>query len=312
MPDIQLSIHLVNFAQGPTDWNGVIDTAVMADEAGIDRVAVSDHVVFGEQLDAYGRPELGGALGARQPTGPDGHWLEPLTLLSVIAGRTERVRLATSILQAALRTPAVLAKQLATLDVLSGGRVDLGVGIGWQREEYDACGLDFHRRGDLLDRCLAVCHELWTEQVAAFDDGELRFERIHQMPKPVDPDGIPVWVSGRINRRTVDRLVRFGIGWIPWGDHIADPGPGIAELRRVMDDAGRDPGSLEVQSRLVVVTDEDGSVDVEASLSAAEPLVEMGVTDLRLQHRWGVDVAHDAEVAGALVTEFRRRYRSGV
>jgi len=286
----------------------VIGTAVMADQAGIDRVAVSDHVVFGEQLDAYGRPELGGALGAQQPTGPDGQWLEPLTLLSVIAGRTQRVRLATTILIAALRTPAVLAKQLATLDVLSGGRVDLGVGIGWQREEYEACGLDFQRRGDLLDRCLAVCRELWTEQVAAFDDGELKFERIHQMPKPVDPAGVPIWVSGRINSRTINRLVRFGVGWIPWGDHIADPGPGIVELKRAMADAGRDPDSLEVQSSLVVMTNEAGSVDVDATLAAAEGLVEAGVTDLRLQRRWGIDLVHDAEVAGKLVTEFRRRY----
>lgn len=308
MPAVQLSVHLVNFAQESTDWSRSIDTAVMLDDSGIDRLAVSDHVVFGEELDAYGRPELGGAKGGKQPTGPDGHWLEPLTLLSVIAGRTKHIRLSTSILIAALRTPAVLAKQLSTLDVLSGGRVDLGVGIGWQREEYEACGLDFHRRGDLLDRCLAVCRELWTQPVAAFDDGELRFERIHQMPKPVSPDGIPIWVSGRINRRTVDRMVRFGTGWIPWGDHIADPGPGIAELRRALEDAGRDPSDLEAQSRLVVVTGDDGEVDVDATFAAADDLVGAGVTDLRLQHRWGADLARESEVAAALVEAARQRF----
>lgn len=308
MSRVQLSIHLTNFAQESIDWSPSIDTAVMLDEAGIDRLAVSDHVVFGEDLEAYARPELGGAAGGKQPTGPDGHWLEPLTFLSVIAGRTHRIRLSTSILLAALRTPAVLAKQLATLDVLSGGRVDLGVGIGWQREEYEACGLDFHRRGDLLDRCLAVCRELWTEPVASFDDGELRFDRIHQMPKPLSPGGIPVWVSGRINPRTVDRLVRFGTGWIPWGDHIADPGPGIVELRRALEDAGRDPGDLEAQSRLVVVTDDGGEVDVDATLAAATPLVEAGVTDLRLQYRWGADLDRESELARALVDGARRRF----
>src|SRR5207247_2385322 len=102
-----------------------------------------------------------GQEGGRQPTGPDGHWLEPLTVLSMVAAVTSRVRLATGILIAALRRPVVLAKTTATLDVLSGGRLDLGVGVGWQREEYEAAGLDFHDRGRLLDHTLAVCQTLW-------------------------------------------------------------------------------------------------------------------------------------------------------
>ena len=132
--------------EAPTDWSGMLETARCYDRAGIDRLVISDHVVFGEQLDAYGHPEIGGQRGGRQPTGPDGHWLEPMTTLGVIAGSTERIRLATGILLAALRRPVVLAKAAATLDVLSGGRLDLGVGVGWQREEYEAAGLDFARR----------------------------------------------------------------------------------------------------------------------------------------------------------------------
>lgn len=308
MPGIQLSVYLTNFAATDHDWTALIRSAEIADEAGVDRIAVSDHVVFGESLDAYGRPELGGAAGARQPTGPDGHWLEPLTFLSVVAGRTRQVRLSTSILLAALRTPAVLAKQLSTLDVLSNGRVDLGVGIGWQREEYEACGLDFHRRGELLDRCLAICQLLWTETVAAYDDGNLRFERIHQMPKPVTPGGVPIWVSGRLNDRTVQRLVRFGIGWLPWGDHIDNPAPGIVLLREAFEAAGRDPATLQVQSRLQVVTGPAGDVDVDATLAAARPLVDAGITDLRLQHRWGLNHERDLGDTHILVTAVRERF----
>src|SRR3954471_18260701 len=161
----QLSAALVTYARerasegGYPDWQTMLATARLYDRVGIDKVVVSDHVVFGEHLDAYGRPEVGGTRGARQPTGPDGHWLEPLTTLSVIAGMTERVRLGTGILLAALRRPVILAKTAATLDVLSGGRLDLGVGVGWQREEYEAAGLDFDARGRLLDDTLAVCHE---------------------------------------------------------------------------------------------------------------------------------------------------------
>ena len=130
MPYPQLSVMLINFsASDPGNWKPLLDGARAADQAGIDRLAVSDHVVFGENLEAYGDARVGGIEGGKQPTGPDGMWLEPLTLLSVLAGVTTQTCLATGILQAALRRPAVLAKAVATLDVLSGGRLDLGVGV---------------------------------------------------------------------------------------------------------------------------------------------------------------------------------------
>src|SRR6202171_4917504 len=193
----------------------MLETARLYDRVGIDRLVVSDHVVFGEQLDAYGRPEVGGQRGGRQPTGADGHWLGAVTTLSVVAGMTERIRLATGILLAALRRPVVLAKAAATLDNLSGGRLDLGVGVGWQREEYEAAGLDFDRRGRLLDHTLEVCTLLWTQAVASYGAPELSFDNIHRSPKPRQTGGVPIWVSGTINARVVERLCRFGMRWIP-------------------------------------------------------------------------------------------------
>ncbi len=100
---------------------------------------------------------------------PTAIWLEPLIFLTAVAATTTRIRLGTAMLLAALRRPAVLAKQLATMDVLSGGRVDLGVGVGWQREEYEAVGLSFEDRGRLLDHTLEVCQMLWTQQRAVYD-----------------------------------------------------------------------------------------------------------------------------------------------
>lgn len=308
----ELSIQLVSFSEDGGDWSSVVRTAEIADEVGIDRVVVSDHVVFGERLDAYARPELGGTAGGRQPTGPDGHWLEPVVLLSYLAARTGRVRLGTSILLAALRRPAVLAKELATLDVLSGGRLDVGVGIGWQAEEYEACGLEFSRRGDLLDECLEICHRLWTERVAHYDGPAASFERIHQMPKPLqaselDIGGLPIWVGGRLSERTVARIVRHGHGWIPWGDDIDDPTPGAQRLRTAFEEAGRDPAVLRVQGRVRLVTDGDGDVDVDASVDLLESLAERGLDDLRLQHGWGGHAERDRDVLGRLVEAFRHR-----
>ncbi len=283
---MRLTVSLRSFAaEDPGNWDHVFDVARAADHAGIDRVVVSDHVVFGENLDAYSQPERGGVEGGRQPTGPDGHWLEPLIVLTTVAAQTKRVRLGTYILLAALRRPVVLAKQLATLDVLSHGRVDLGVGIGWQREEYEAAGLDYGSRGRLLDHSLAVCQTLWRDTRASFDTPELRFEAIHTMPKPVQPGGVPIWVSGRCNERVASRLARFGHGWIPWGEDAADLVASVPRMRAAVDQAGGDGAAIAVLGTLAVPRRDDRSIDVEETKAQLERLAELGVDDALIHVR---------------------------
>lgn len=307
---ITLSIGLPSFSpDDPGSWQPLFDRARAADAAGIDRVVVADHVAYGEHLEAYSRPELGGVEGGTQPTGPDGHWLEPLMVLSAVASVTTRVRLATSILQAALRRPAVLAKQAATLDVLSGGRFDLGVGVGWQREEYEVAGLDFDNRGRLLDQTLLVCETLWQQQRAALDTPELRFEAIHMMPKPRQPGGIPIWVSGTLNKAVVRRLARFGTRWILWGPAAAEPVGAIARMRAALADAGSDPAALEVSAPLRLVRDADGNADLVATMDAVPALVEGGVTDFRGALPVAKDVTTATEQFGEIVKAFRRATR---
>ena len=114
----QLSLTLVTFsASDPGGWQHLVDRARLADDAGIDRLAVSDHVAFGPDLDAYGDPSQGGMAGGRQPTGPDGHWLEPLTVVSHLTAVTSRVRFSTNILLAALRRPVAKVYSTATNQV---------------------------------------------------------------------------------------------------------------------------------------------------------------------------------------------------
>jgi probable F420-dependent oxidoreductase len=298
---ITLSINLPSFsATDPDSWQSLFDRARAADAAGIDRVVVSDHVAYGENLEAYSRPELGGVEGGKQPTGPDGAWLEPLIVLAAVSSVTTRVRLGTNVLQAALRRPAVLAKQAATLDVLSGGRLDLGVGVGWQREEYEVAGLDFDTRGRLLDHTLLVCETLWQQQRASLDTPELRFEGIHMMPKPARPGGIPIWVSGTLNKAVVRRLARFGTGWILWGPAAADPVDAIAAMRAALADAGRDPSGVEVSAPLRLVRGDGGRVDLAATLAGIPALVRGGVTDFR----GAIPVAADVATATEQFTEF--------
>jgi probable F420-dependent oxidoreductase len=198
-----------------------------------------------------------------------------------VCGTTSRVRLGTNILIAALRRPVVLAKTAATLDVLSGGRLDLGVGIGWQREEYEAAGLDFGARGRQLDLALEVCQTLWREPRASVDLAGLSFEAIHMMPKPLQPGGVPIWVSGRVNEPVARRVARFGSGWIPWGEDADDLTGSIPRMREAVAAAGGDGDAIQIAGTLPTVPRDDRGIDLDATMERVGPVVDAGVTDFR-------------------------------
>src|SRR3954447_7717900 len=306
-PTPWLSLHMGNFmAEDPGSWQPLLDKAKAADDAGIDKLIVSDHVVFGENLEEYGRPEVGGVEGGKQPTGPDGHWLEPMTLLSVIAGGTSTVRLGTGILEAALRRPVVLAKTAATLDVLSGGRLDPGVGVGWQREEYEAAGLSFEGRGKLLDQTLAVCQTLWRGTNDDFSSEGLEFHSIHMMPKPRQPGGVPIWVSGTLNRRVIDRIARFGSGWIPWGPDAKQPQNGLGRISEAMAAAGRDRTGFQVQGGVPTVMGDDGKPDMVRTMDAIAPLAEVGITDFTARFAVPADRNEATDFLASAAQAFRK------
>jgi probable F420-dependent oxidoreductase len=300
-----LSASLRSFsAEDPGGWDHLIESAEVLDRVGFDRLVLSDHVVFGERLEEYGRPEIGGQAGGEQPTGPDGHWLEPLITLSVIAGRTRQIRLGTNILIAALRRPVVLAKMAATLDVLSGGRLDLGVGVGWQREEYEAAGLSFDSRGQILDETLRICQLLWRNERADFESPTTSFHAIHMMPKPAQVGGVPLWVSGTVNPRAVRRVAEFASGWIPWGGAAADVKTGIRAMRDALAAVGRDGSDLDVVGTLPA-RKAKGGLDVAATMEAVPDLVTAGVTDLRMTVSIPRDPSEAEDVLSPIVEGFR-------
>jgi alkanesulfonate monooxygenase SsuD/methylene tetrahydromethanopterin reductase-like flavin-dependent oxidoreductase (luciferase family) len=185
---------------------------------------------------------------------------------------------------------------VATLDVLSRGRVDLGVGIGWQREEYEAAGLDFGARGRLLDHTLAVCRTLWSDERASYSSPELEFDGIHAMPKPVQPGGLPVWVSGRCNPAVARRLATFGRGWIAWGDDAADPVGSIPRMRAEVEQAGGDATFDVLVPLSLPRRDDGGGPDFAAAADRLAEYTAAGVTDVLVHLRvpTGFDAAHDA------------------
>jgi probable F420-dependent oxidoreductase len=305
----QLTVWALTFsANGDYDWQASFDAAVAADRAGVDRVGLTgEHVAFGENLDAYARPELGGIEGGRQVTGSDGYYIEPIVTMSMIAARTGRIRVVSNIMLAALRRPLVLAKMLSTLDHLSGGRVDLGVGVGWQQEEYAASGLEFRDRGRLLDHTLEVCQTLWAEGRASYSSPELSFENIHMMPKPAQPNGIPIWVSGTLGAPAMRRLARFGSGWIPWGDAMDDAAliATIPRMREAVERFGGDPSKIGVAGNLPLARGPDGAPLIAETMAGVPALVEAGVTDFRALLPLPRDLAAAEDYLAPWVQAFR-------
>src|SRR5207249_4534477 len=187
--------------------------ARIADEAGVDQVVLPDHVVMGARTDRYPYGTF--------PYDADAPWIEPLTTLAAMASATTRVRLGTGILIAPLRPAVLLAKTIATLDVLSGGRVDLGVGVGWQREEYEALGVPFAGRWQRLDDTLGACRALWQDAPASFSSPTVAFDDIWCAPRPVQAR-VPVWFGAKASETLAGRIAAVGDGWYPLGNLSPD------------------------------------------------------------------------------------------
>lgn len=294
------SLNVPNFGTtlAEDSYAKLVQVCQSAEAAGFDRVLVTDHVVMGSDNSAY--------TWSAFPTEPDANWLEPLTVLAFVAGQTKAIRLGTGIVIAALRGGAVLAKTAATLDLLSGGRLDLGVGTGWQEREYEAAGMDFGKRGPLLDDALAVCRALWSSAPASIDTPRLKFDDVYCAPRPAA--GIPIWVSGSLSKAVVRRVATWGDGWIPiMGAADDDLREGIDVIGKAMADLGRDPAELQVRGRLTVVRGSDGSIDLPATMIGAEQLLESGATDV-LVALAAVDPDPDAAMAefGELVSAFAK------
>jgi probable F420-dependent oxidoreductase len=297
-----LSIGVPNY--GPTfatrGWTSLVTLAQQIEAAGFDRLIVVDHVVMGPNTDAYQWGSF--------PVPPDAPWCEPLTVLAAIAPATTRLRLSTGILIAPLRPAALLAKTVATLDVLSGGRLDLGVGTGWQREEYEAMGLSFEARGRLLTETIAACRALWEQSPASFASESVSFDGIWCAPVPAQ-ERLPVWFSGTLNERVLRRVVELGDGWIPiMGATIEQIADGAKWLRAAWREAGRS-GDPEVRIPLPVVRGDDRRVDLDATMAQIPELVDAGATDVHVTMQVfvrGDELGRAPEILGEVADTFAR------
>jgi len=253
------------------DFAGVIDAVREAEQAGFDQIAITDHVVMGERTDRYPYGDF--------PSPPDYPWIEPMTMMAVLAGATRRIRLSTSVLIAPLRPAVLLAKMAASLDVLSGGRLDLGVGTGWQQEEYAASGIPFaDRRQRLVDQ-LRACRALWREAPASFQSTTVSFDRIYCRPAPLQPEGVPLWFGLAPNATNCRIIAELGTGWIPINpdpDYVA---AGARQIGAAFEQAGRPRDQLRIRAQLALAMNDRG-IDLDATLAGVARSREAGVTDL--------------------------------
>lgn len=183
------------------------------------------------------------------PTGePLDEWykrmLDPYVTLGAIAAATSTLRLGTGVALPAQHHPLAMAKQVATLDHLSGGRLSLGVGFGWNAEEMAQHGVEFATRRERVAEHVAAMRALWTSEVASFDGEFVQFEPSWSWPKPVQPGGPPVLIGGGGGPKLFDAIAAYADGWIPIGGSGLTAG--LVEIRGRMERLGRDPSSLEV------------------------------------------------------------------
>lgn len=249
-----------------------IGLATAAEAAGFESLWTVEHVVVPAGYDSRYPYSRSGKMagGAEDFDSPD-----PLIWLAAVAAVTSTIRLATGILILPQRNPLILAKEVASLDVLSGGRVTLGVGVGWLEEEFRALGVPFADRGRRTDEYIAVLRALWSADVASYHGEFVDFEAVYSRPRPLQRT-VPIVIGGH-STRAARRAGRLGDGFFP-ASAATDELPGlVVAARRAAEEAGRDPANLEI------------SMGARPTREAVEALAEAGVDRVVVPGYLGVE-----------------------
>jgi probable F420-dependent oxidoreductase len=257
------------------DLAALVRWAREAEETGFDSVMISEHIALGPSAGADGimpNPREYALPGNQDPATP---WPSSVVLLSAIAAVTQRVRLAACAVIAPLRHPLLIARELGSLDLLSGGRLVVMPTVSWLAEEYEALGVAFRSRGDLLDEHLQAWATLWRDTPASHPGPHYRFRDVYFEPKAFRPAGPVLWLGGAgMHARMTDRIVRYGNGFNPLGRPTARQ---LERLQAAMLAAGRDMSSLElIGGTRAVFPDGRRTADLGQALATIPAQVEAG------------------------------------
>jgi probable F420-dependent oxidoreductase len=217
-----------------------------AERAGLTRIWFGDHVVYPVEF----APRYPGGDG-RLPYNPASPQLDVVLAMSWTLAATRTIGTGSYVMVIGMRQPVWLAKQLASLDVLSGGRLSLGVGTGWMGEEYQALGVSPGRRGARTDDYLEVLRKLWTEPTPSHHSKFVSFPPLHCNPKPRQPGGVPIWIGGN-GPAALERVARFGAGWLPLAGDPDTIAAALPALRQRLEAHGRDPDGVGVATTVTL------------------------------------------------------------
>lgn len=235
---MKFALHFAN--SNFPDAAGAKRLAVAAEAAGFEQLLVIEHVVWPTQYKSV----YPYAPSGRLPGGPDTKLPDPLIWMAFAAAATTRLRFMSGVLILPLRNPVVLAKELATLDYMSGGRIDLGVGVGWLAEEFEAVGVPFTQRGKRTDEAIAAMRALWSKDDASFAGTYTRFHGMSCNPKPAK-GSVPIVIGGH-SEVAARRAGRIGNGFFPATGAPVDIGPLLELMRSTALEHGRDPAAIEI------------------------------------------------------------------
>ena len=224
------------------DEGSTLEICQRAEAAGFESVWGGEHVILPSTIDSKYPYTKDGKI----PAEPETPIPDPLIWLAFAAAAAPTLRLGTCILIVPQRNPVILAKELATLDRISGGRVELGLGVGWMREEFDALGVDWARRGARNDEYIEAMQTLWAGPHAEFHGEFVDFPPVTCSPRPVQ-DNIPVLVGGDSDA-AISRAVRIADGYFPGEGNSERLAALVARLRTAAEDAGRDPASIGINA----------------------------------------------------------------
>src|SRR6476646_679056 len=245
----------------PNDLRSLVRMARDAENAGFDAVMVSEHVVLGSSSGTAGQPENPRDYALPENQDPRTPWPSSLLLLAAVASATERIRLVAGAVIPPLRHPLLMAKELATLDLLSEGRLVVQPTVSWSRDEYAALGVPFTKRGKILDEQLEILQLAWQGGPFSYSGEHFAFEDVTLSPGAYRPDGPRLWFGGQgVSPPLLRRLVRYGHGFHPVGEWT---GEDLEKLAGGMAEAGRDIADLErVGGTRAVFPDDDSTADL--------------------------------------------------
>lgn len=282
----------------------VPDLAVELERLGFDDVMDGEHILYTRRMH---HPGGAGNFEHSRAEQHSDRW-DTLVMFAAIAARTTRLKMISGIILAAAHTTAVLARQAATLDVISGGRFALGVGGGWNAAEFEQMGIPPHERAARTEETIRACKELWSPGLSGYEGRWNSFHDVICEPAPATPGGVPVWWGGDARHQaTARRVATLASGWLAreaaGDDEIAQC---VESIRRACDQHGRDPAEIGIRASLTATSDWNAATSAgdltERAIARAQRLAALGVTHFNVPlGYYGIDL----EALGGLLKALR-------